>query len=60
MILNEGGNVFKKVEGEEVIPLTQRIATPDIKPTIEWMNTTFGFTTIEGINRDEPQAFLSE
>ena len=47
MILNEGGNVFKKVEGEEVIPLTQRIATPDIKPTIEWMNATFGFNFID-------------
>ena len=47
MILNEGGNVFKKLEGEEVIPLTQRIATPDIKPTIEWMNTTFGFNFVD-------------
>ena len=43
MILSEGGNVFKKVEGEEVIPLTQRIATADVQPTIDWLNKTFGF-----------------
>ena len=43
MILKEGGNVFKKVEGEEVTPLTQRIATPDVQPTIDWLNSTMGF-----------------
>lgn len=43
MILKEGGNVFKKIEGEEVTPLTQRIATPDVQPTIDWLNSTMGF-----------------
>ena len=39
MILKEGGNVFRNEEG----PITQRIATDDIKPTVDWMNSTFGF-----------------
>jgi hypothetical protein len=45
--LLEGGNVFKKVEGEEVIPLTQRIATVDVQPTIDWINATFGFKFVD-------------
>ena len=39
MILKEGGNVFRNEKG----PITQRIATDDIKPTVDWMNSTFGF-----------------
>ena len=34
MRLKEGGNVFKKVDGKDLIPMTQRIATPDVQPTI--------------------------
>ena len=47
MILNEGGNVFKKVEGETVTPITQRIATADVKPTIDWLNATFDFKFVD-------------
>ena len=43
MLLKEGGNVFKKVEGEKIKPLTQRIATPDVQPTIDWLNASMGF-----------------
>ena len=43
MILNEGGNVFKTEKG----PITQRIATADVKPTIDWLNTTFGFNFVD-------------
>jgi hypothetical protein len=39
MILKEGGNVFKTEKG----PITQRIATADVQPTIDWLNKTFGF-----------------
>lgn len=43
MLLKEGGNVFKKVEGGGITPLTQRIATTDVQPTIDWLNATMGF-----------------
>ena len=43
MILKEGGNVFKNEEG----PITQRIATTDVKPTVDWINQTFGFDFID-------------
>ena len=43
MRLKEGGNVFKKVDGKDLIPMTQRIATPDVQPTIDWLNATMGF-----------------
>ena len=43
MILNEGGNVFKTEKG----PITQRIATAVVKPTIDWLNTTFGFKFVD-------------
>lgn len=39
-ILNEGGNVFKTQEG----PITQRIATPDIDPTIKFIEKITGLT----------------
>jgi hypothetical protein len=39
-ILNEGGNVFKTTEG----PLTQRIATADVHPTIIWIEEITGLT----------------
>ena len=39
MILKEGGNVFRNDDGA----ITQRIATDDIQPTVDWMNSTFGF-----------------
>ena len=43
MILKEGGNIFKTPEG----PITQRIATSDVKPTIDWLNKTFGFKFVD-------------
>ena len=43
MILKEGGNVFKNEEGS----ITQRIATTDVKPTVDWINQTFGFDFID-------------
>lgn len=43
MFLKEGGNVFKKIERGNVTPLTQRIATPDVQPTIDWLNSSMGF-----------------
>ena len=43
MYLKEGGNVFKKVDGKDLILITQRIATPDVQPTIDWLNATMGF-----------------
>ena len=39
-ILNEGGNVFKTQEG----PITQRIATPDVDPTIKFIEKITGLT----------------
>jgi hypothetical protein len=47
MILSEGGNVFKKVDNGEVTLLTQRIATADVQPTIDWINSTFGFKFVD-------------
>lgn len=47
MILSEGGNVFKIVDGSEVKAITQRIATVDVQPTIDWLNTTFGFKFVD-------------
>ena len=43
MLLKEGGNVFKDKNGA----VTQRIATADVKPTINWLNTTFGFKFVD-------------
>ena len=40
MILNEGGNIFKTPEG----PLTQRIATKDVHPTIQFIEKITGLT----------------
>jgi hypothetical protein len=45
--LLEGGNVFKKVDGDNVQPITQRIATADVQPTIDWLNSTFGFKFVD-------------
>jgi hypothetical protein len=39
MILNEGGNVFKTEDS----PLTQRIATKDVDPTIKFLEKIIGF-----------------
>ena len=44
MILSEGGNVFKQ---PDATPITQRIATADVKPTIDWLNATFGFKFVD-------------
>lgn len=44
MILNEGGNVFKQ---PDATPITQRIATADVKPTVDWLNATFGFKFVD-------------
>ena len=41
MILNEGGNIFKTEPDKKLI--ASRIATVDVKPTIDWLNKTFGF-----------------
>lgn len=41
MILKEGGNVFKTEPDKKLI--ASRIATVDVKPTIDWLNKTFGF-----------------
>ena len=45
MILNEGGNVFKTEPEKELI--CQRIATADVKPTVDWINNTFGFDFVD-------------
>ena len=44
MMLNEGGNVFKQ---DDTTPITQRIATADVQPTIDWLNSTFGFKFVD-------------
>ena len=41
MILSEGGNVFKTEPEKELI--AQRIATPDVDPTIKWIEKIVGF-----------------
>ena len=43
MILKEGGNVFRTEPKDPETGLTQRIATVDVQPTIDWLNKTFGF-----------------
>ena len=43
MILKEGGNVFKTAEG----PITQRIATPDVKSTIAFIEKITGLDFVE-------------
>jgi hypothetical protein len=47
MILNEGGNVFKTEPKDPDSVITQRIATPDVDPTIDWLNKTFGFKFVD-------------
>jgi|TARA_B110000211_G_C14064097_1_gene546921 hypothetical protein len=42
MILNEGGNVFKTEPEKEM--MTQRIATPDVHPTIQFIEKITGLT----------------
>ena len=42
MILNEGGNVFKTEPEKEF--MTQRIATPDVHPTIQFIEKITGLT----------------
>jgi len=41
MILSEGGNVFKTEPEKELI--ATRIATPDVDPTIKWIEKVVGF-----------------
>ncbi len=41
MILSEGGNVFKTEPEKELI--ASRIATPDVDPTIKWIEKVVGF-----------------
>ena len=41
MILSEGGNVFKTEPEKELI--ASRIATPDVDPTIKWLEKVIGF-----------------
>ena len=47
MILKEGGNVFRQVPKEPDTAITQRIATADVDPTIDWLNKTFGFKFVD-------------
>ena len=47
MILKEGGNVFKKVEGDQVIPLTTRIATPKVRPTVAAIEKIVGLEFVD-------------
>src|SRR6056300_274977 len=47
MILKEGGNVFKTEPKDPESVITQRIATADVDPTIDWLNKTFGFKFID-------------
>lgn len=47
MILKEGGNVFKKVEGDQVIPLTTRIATPKVRPTVAAIEKIVGLKFVD-------------
>ena len=47
MILKEGGNVFKTEPKDPESAITQRIATSDVNPTIDWLNKTFGFKFID-------------
>ena len=41
MQINEGGNVFRSEPDKEL--LAQRIATPDVDPTIKWLEKVIGF-----------------
>ena len=43
MILKEGGNVFKNEQG----PLTQRIATADVRPTVDFIEKITGLEFID-------------
>lgn len=45
MILKEGGNVFKTEPDKQLI--SGRIATADVKPTVAWINATFGFKFVD-------------
>ena len=40
-VLKEGGNVFKTEPEKELI--ASRIGTVDVLPTVQWLNSTFGF-----------------
>jgi hypothetical protein len=46
-ILKEGGNVFKTEPKDPASVITQRIATADVDPTIDWLNKTFGFKFVD-------------
>ena len=56
MMILEGGNVFKNIDGQA---LTQRIAQADVKPTLAWLeqmlpdldlqNNTLGSTGIKDL-----------
>jgi len=47
MILKESNNVFKTDPKDRESRLTQRIATADVDPTIDWLNKTFGFKFVD-------------
>ena len=47
MILSESNNVFKTDPKDRESRLTQRIATADVDPTIDWLNKTFGFKFVD-------------
>ena len=47
MILTEGGNVFKKVEDDQVIPLTTRIATSKVRPTVAAIEKIVGLEFVD-------------
>ncbi len=44
MILKEGGNVFKTLEKE---PLTQRIGTPQVRPTVDFIEKITGLDFVD-------------
>lgn len=47
MLLKEGGNVFRTEPKDPDTGITQRIATADVDPTIDWLNKTFGFKFVD-------------
>ena len=47
MLLKEGGNVFRTEPKDPDSGITQRIATADVDPTIDWLNKTFGFKFVD-------------
>ena len=47
MILKESNNIFRTDPKDPDSRITQRIATADVDPTIDWLNKTFGFKFVD-------------